>query len=65
MVRLQVCLAHQGRGGTTVAVLSQREKLAMEGHFRRVLPAPARLGTRLVFRQGGHPVILQACRKRR
>ncbi|KAK9800732.1 hypothetical protein WJX73_002178 [Symbiochloris irregularis] len=61
----QVCLAHQGGGGTTVAVLSQRAKLEMEQLFRRVLPTHARLGTRLVFRQGsplvGEDLHMVAC----
>lgn len=52
----QVCLAHQGRQGTTIAVLSQLEKLEMESHFRRVLPEASRMGTRLVFRQGACPL---------
>ena len=51
----QVCLAYQGDRGTTVAVLSQLEKLAMESHFRRVLPDASRLGSRPVFRQGVRP----------
>ena len=34
-----------------VVVLSQRDKLAMEGDFRRLLPPAARFGTRFVFRQ--------------
>ena len=34
-----------------VVVLSQRDKLAMEGDFRRLLPPAARFGTTFVFRQ--------------
>ena len=34
-----------------VVVLSQRDKLVMEGDFRRLLPPAARFGTRFVFRQ--------------
>ncbi len=46
-----------------VVVLSQRDKLAMEGDFRRLLPPAARFGTRFVFRQararGGRPRALR------
>lgn len=52
----QICLAHESSQGTTIAVLSQREKLDMEAHFRRVLPDALRFGSRLVFRQGTCPL---------
>ena len=48
---LQACLAWRNDGGRVVVVLSQRDKLAMEGDFRRLLPPAARFGTRFVFRQ--------------
>ena len=38
-----------------VVVLSQRDKLAMEGDFRRLLPPAARFGTTFVFRQARAP----------
>ena len=47
----QACLAWRNDGGRVVVVLSQRDKLAMEGDFRRLLPPAARFGTRFVFRQ--------------
>jgi len=49
--RAQACLAWRTDGGRVVVVLSQRDKLAMEGDFRRLLPPAARFGTRFVFRQ--------------
>lgn len=48
---LQACLAWRNDGGRVVVVLSQRDKLAMEGDFRRLLPPAVRFGTRFVFRQ--------------
>lgn len=48
---VQICWAYRGEGGRTVVVLCARQKLDMELLFRRVLPKPARFGTRFVFRQ--------------
>ena len=51
-----------------VVVLSQRDKLAMEGDFRRLLPPAARFGTTFVFRQargcqllGAKPSCARSC----
>ena len=49
---LQVCMAYRTEGGRCVVILCQREKLAMEADFRRILPPERRHGTRFVFRQG-------------
>ncbi|KAI8477171.1 MAG: hypothetical protein J3K34DRAFT_515852 [Monoraphidium minutum] len=48
----QICRAYAVEGGTTVVVMSQREKLEQEELFRRAIPERERRGTRLVFRQG-------------
>lgn len=48
----QLCLAYSSEGGTTVVVLTQREKLEMEAIFRRAVPDEERCGTKFVFRYG-------------
>ena len=45
-------MAYRTEGGRCVVILCQREKLAMEADFRRILPPERRHGTRFVFRQG-------------
>ena len=45
-------MAYRNEGGRCVVILCQREKLAMEADFRRILPPERRHSTRFVFRQG-------------
>lgn len=54
----QICCAYRNDGGTTVVVLTQREKLEMEQAGRKYLPMDLRHGTQFVFRQGS-PLIPQ------
>lgn len=48
----QYCLAHKPTGGTTIVVMTQRQKLEMEALLWRCLPAAKRFGTKIVIRQG-------------
>lgn len=47
----QLCHAYEAEGGRVIVVMTQRAKLELEALFRRILPAPQRFGSQIVFRQ--------------
>ncbi|KAK9845991.1 hypothetical protein WJX81_007900 [Elliptochloris bilobata] len=58
----QLCHAYEAEDGRVIVVMTQRAKLELEALFRRILPAPQRFGSQLVFRQGS-PLVPADLRK--